>query len=261
MAGKDLELQRLGNELDNAQRAIDAAKVRLDQIAPRRANIKSQIEGVNYRIADTRRMVQSEYDSMKLCYQARNKYDAENHRYRAQSFKEGLQREYDLKNGLYSELNMIKVDFDSALAALRDAKDRKAQIREQFNARLAAVKANNEAERAKWKTTSCKCCGAQVRYHVEWTRIPDLCKTCADREKAKWKDISCRCCGTTVRYNVEWTRIPDLCKTCAAREKAKWKDTTCRKCGKTLRYNSEWQHIPTICKDCKAKGRWQSCAV
>lgn len=83
MPGKDYELERLRSEMDAAQRDIDSAKARLDPISTRRDSIRNQIDSANYRIADIKHSIDEEYRMMKICYQSRDKYDAENHKYAA----------------------------------------------------------------------------------------------------------------------------------------------------------------------------------
>jgi chromosome segregation ATPase len=214
MPGKDFELERLRSEMDAAQREVDSAKARLDPIGTRRDGIKSQINSVKYRIDDIKHSIDEEYRMMKICYQSRDRIGAENHKYNAESFKGALQREYEIKKGYYDELHCLQNDFESALDAVRSAKERKQRAREAFNARLELVKAQNERERAKWKEKPCKICGAAIRYHIEWNRVPDLCKSCQEREKAKWHETTCKKCGKTIRYHQDWTYIPSICKEC-----------------------------------------------
>ena len=214
MAGNDYELNRLRGEMDAAQREIDNASSRLDSINSKREGIKSQISSCKYRIADIKHSIDNEYQAMKICYQAHDHYSIQNHKYRAQSFKDALRREHEICDGYYSQLNSYKGEYESALAALRSAKDRKRRAREAFNARLEILKANNAMEKAKWKETTCKICGAKIAYHVEWKRIPDLCKPCLEKEKAKWHETTCRKCGKPTRYHEDWTHKPTICKNC-----------------------------------------------
>lgn len=217
MAQKDYELERLRGEMDIAQRAIDSAKNRLDPIRSQRDSIKSEINSINYRIADLKHSIGCEYDAIRICRQARAIYDADNHKYRAESFKDALQREYEMKNGCYSRLDMLKSDYEAALSALNDAKAKKQSAREAFNARLQIVKEQNETRRAKWKETACRKCGKTIQYHVDWKRVPDMCKECSAKEKAKWHEASCKKCGSPIRYHEEWTHKPTICKDCKAK--------------------------------------------
>lgn len=214
MPGKDYELERLRGEMEYAQRDIDSAKARLEPISMRRNSLKSQLDSINYRITDIKRQIDNEYQMLKACYQARDRISAENHKYNVKSYKDGLQREYEIKKGYYEQLNALKSDYESALAVLRSAKEKKNRARNAFNARLQIVRANNESEHAKWKDKSCKICGATIRYHIDWNRVPELCKSCQEREKAKWHEISCKTCGKTIHYHQEWTHIPSICKEC-----------------------------------------------
>ena len=52
-------------------------------------------------------------------FAARDKLHAENHKYNAQSYRDALQREYEIKKSLYEKIDMLKPEFESALAALR----------------------------------------------------------------------------------------------------------------------------------------------
>ena len=214
MSGKDYELERLRNEMDAAQQAIDNAKYRLDPIRSKRDIIKQEIGAVNYRIADIKRSIDEEYRMMKVCYQNKDRYSAENHKYRAQSFKDQLQREYSYKNDYFSQLDYLKTDYESAMEMLRNAKARKQSAKEAFNVRLNALKAAKEQERANWKTKICKCCGTEFSYRLDWNRIPDLCKPCQERAKQKWHETTCKKCGKTIRYHEDWEHIPKLCKEC-----------------------------------------------
>jgi len=112
-----------------------------------------------------------------------------------------------------------------------------------------------ERERAKWKEARCKICGSTIKYNTDWGRVPDTCKPCIEKEKAKWKTKSCKSCGATIKYNVEWSKIPDLCKNCVEKEKAKWKIKRCEKCGSEIKYNTDWSSIPKLCKSCNQKRR------
>lgn len=76
-----------------------------------------------------------------------------------------------------------------------------------------------EKQAAQWKTTNCKKCHSEIRYHVDWKNVPDLCKSCKESEKAKWKEKRCTNCGATVKYHADWTNPPSLCKDCLAKKK------------------------------------------
>lgn len=178
---KDIELERLRNEIDAAQRDIESAKSTLDYIASRRDPIKSQLDAVKYRIDDLKRTIQNEYDSMRYCYQCHDRIGAENHRYNAQSYKDALQREYSFKNGYFTELSCFKMDFQNALERLRSAKARKQQLISQFKSRLETVKAARTAEQSKWKEKACKLCGRTIRYRIDWEHIPNVCKECKSK--------------------------------------------------------------------------------
>lgn len=255
MAGKDPELQRLSSEMDQAQRAIDSAKARLDPIRDKRSSIKSQMDSISYNIADLKRTIGNEYEAMRVCKAARDRIGADNHRYNAESYRSSLSSQYDIKNGLRSQLDYLRSDYDSAMSALNDAKARKQQLRESFNRRLEYLKAESEREKASWRETTCKRCGTTIRYRIDWSRIPDLCKPCREYEKAQWAETTCKSCGKAIRYKRDWSHIPNLCKECKERDAANWREAICRVCGKPFRYRIDWAHIPTVCKPCKEESR------
>lgn len=184
MPNKDYELERINAEIEAAKREIADASSRLDSINYKRQAIKSQIDSVTYRINDLKRSKEMEYSAMKLCYERRDKIDAENHKYRMQSFGDSLQRVYAEKNSLYEQLNIYKPEYESALSQLRSAKARKNAAYERKNARLALLKSQNAERNAKWHTKSCARCGREIRYHEDWNHIPNICKDC--KEKKNW---------------------------------------------------------------------------
>lgn len=216
---KDYELDRLHNEIEAAQRAIDSASSRLDHVNCRRSGIKSQIESCKYRIADIKHSIDLEYGYMRTCRIAKDRIGADNHKYNAESFKNALNREYEIKNGYYTDLNAYKSEYESALNDLRSAKARKRQAIEAFQSRLQIVKAQNAEKKAQWKETNCKKCGKKISYRIEWKRVPDLCKDCLAVEKAKWHETPCVKCGRMIPYKEDWTHIPHVCKACKSLNK------------------------------------------
>ncbi len=183
MPNRDHELEKISAEIDAAKREITDASSRLDSINYRRQAIKSQIDSVNYRINDIKRSKEMEYNAMKLCYERKDRIDAENHRYRMQGFGDALQREYAEKNSLYEQLNIIKPEYESALSQLRSAKARKNSAYERLNARLAFLKSQSAERNAKWHTKSCAICGKEIRYHEDWNHIPNICKNCKESRR------------------------------------------------------------------------------
>lgn len=194
MPAKDYELDRLRSEIDAAQRKIDNAKSRLDLISSRRDSYNSEIQSCKYRIADLRNSIDREYEAVRICRQNKDRYYADDHKYKAQSFQNALSREREILNSYYEKKNGFKAEFDSALGALRDAKARKKRASDAFHARLNQVRAEREKEKAqrdqaraqrdrekaKWHETRCKKCGAPIRYHEDWAHIPNYCKSCKE---------------------------------------------------------------------------------
>ena len=214
MSGNDAELERWRNEMDAAQKEIDQAKFRLDGISERRNSIKSQIESANIRIADIKHSIDEEYQGARYCRSVRDFYGADNHKYRAESFIAGLQREKEIKNSYYLQLEGIKPEYEAALYSLRSAKERKQMAREAFQNRLQYLKYMNEQEKAKWREKNCQKCGMTIRYRIDWQHIPNLCPKCKEEEKAKWHIKPCKLCGRDIRYNTDWEHIPNICKEC-----------------------------------------------
>lgn len=168
---KNYEMERLHNEIDNAKRAISDAKSTLDYINLRRNPIKNEISSIKYRIDDYKRQMQNEYDAMHYCYQAHDKYSAENHKYNAQSWRASIQRERDTLNYQYDQLNSFKYEYDAALSKLRSANERKKQAYNELN-RL------KEQDNLMWTEKPCRVCGSMIRYRKDWDHIPNVCKAC-----------------------------------------------------------------------------------
>lgn len=113
---------------------------------------------------------------------------------------------------------------------------------------------------AKWKTIPCKKCHTAIKYNVDWSKIPELCKDCIEKEKAKWKLNHCKNCGISIRYNTDWGKAPTLCKACKEKEQAKWQNVSCTKCGVAIKYSTDWDKIPKLCKRCAEleKSKWHT---
>ena len=173
---------------------------------------ESLISQINYTKAERSR----EYDYAHSCYEERRFDEASNHSYNARALSDTI-------NSLYSELEDVKRE----IQCIYDER-------------------NNS-----WRYTTCQSCGRQIKYHVDWTNVPNLCKDCLEKEKAKWRTKSCNNCGNTIRYNVDWTNVPNLCKDCLEKEKAKWRTKSCNNCGNTIKYNIDWTNVPSLCNNCK----------
>lgn len=214
MRSSDPELERLRSEKEAAQREIDSAKAQLDRISPQRNAYRGQIQSINATIADLKQRINSERAAIGICKAARDRISADTHRYNLQSYQAALQEQYSIKNSYFSQMNMSRSEFDSALNSLRAAKERKQRAQEAFNTRLSQLKADREAEAQKWRETRCKKCGQSIRYRIDWNRVPNLCPSCRQQERDKWRETPCRVCGRAIRYNVEWAHIPGVCKSC-----------------------------------------------
>ncbi len=72
---------------------------------------------------------------------------------------------------------------------------------------------------------------------------------------SNWREKSCSApgCYNTIRYHINWSNIPDLCEYHLAQKKAEWMEKPCKRsgCRNTIRYNVNWDHIPNFCKQCK----------
>ena len=181
MMNKDTEVERLRAEMDSAQNDIASAKAALDSISASRNGYKSLIEQSKCRIDDIRRSMEREYQDMKYCYQCHDRYSAENHKYNAQSYRDSLNREREIKNGYIEQKRIWDERFHDALADLNSARERKQRAREAFNERLSRLRAERERQQAMWREKACKCCGRAVRYRVDWSKVPDLCPGCKEK--------------------------------------------------------------------------------
>lgn len=72
------------------------------------------------------------------------------------------------------------------------------------------------SEAAKWKVKRCAHCGSEIRYHLDWERVPDYCKACN-----QWKTRICAApgCHNQVRYKIYWDNPPNYCPDCKKRQR------------------------------------------
>ena len=167
MRGQDPELERLRHEMDAAQRQIDSAKAALDAHSARRDSVKLALDRCKSEISFLKAQLNQEYDAIRACRAARDRYSADQHRYSADSLKASLQRQYEMKDRYYEQMNGGRGGFDTALAELRSAQERRHRASDAFHARLEQLKGENQRARAKWHETRCKVCGATIRYHED----------------------------------------------------------------------------------------------
>lgn len=72
-----------------------------------------------------------------------------------------------------------------------------------------------EKKTTQWKTKQCKNCRNEIKYHVNWTKVPELCNSCKEKEQSKWREKTCKGgCGNKVKYHVDWEYPPNFCKDC-----------------------------------------------
>lgn len=72
------------------------------------------------------------------------------------------------------------------------------------------------ADEAKWRTKSCKGCGGEIRYNVDWDKVPDYCKACNE-----WHTKQCASCHNQIRYKKYWDNIPNYCPDCKKKQKSR----------------------------------------
>ena len=219
MAGNDPTVERLRAEIAACDREIESAQSDLDHISRGRSAYQSEIQNINYRIDDLKRQIDREYEAMRTCRAAHNRNDADNHRMRAQDFKNELSRQFDLRRNAIERTKSNGGSFQAALDRKRSAIERKKRAKEQLFARFDELKREREQRESKWKEKSCKKCGRSFRYSVEWPKVPDLCPDCQKKAKDKWREKPCKGCGNPIRYNTDWEHIPNYCADCKAKRK------------------------------------------
>lgn len=178
MANKDALLEQYISEMDSLQREIDYQKSCLSPLRSRRDSIKSEIGSLKYQIADLRSARDQERDAARYCYQQRDHYSASSHKYNAQSLSDSIADKRSILDGYYDRLNEIKRECDLYYEQLNSARERKNRVRELYNSRLQEVRIERAAERAKWAEKNCKACGSVIRYRIDWSHIPNYCKSC-----------------------------------------------------------------------------------
>ena len=103
-----------------------------------------------------------------------------------------------------------------------------------------------------WLIKYCADCGAQMPYLLEWSFVPDRCKSCRATRAAAWYDVYCKDCGTVIRAHRDWTNPPQRCGPCRERAATKWFNVRCRICNTDFKAHRDWSNIPDVCKSCRA---------
>ena len=222
MSDKDPEITRIDALIDEARREAANAGALVDELKQRRDAIKFSISSLKANISELKRQADNEYEAVRVCKAAHNRIDADNHRYRAESFRSARSEQYELLDAKYEELNAVRSDLDAAYERLKSATSRKNELFEQRKARVERLRAERAAKAELWKEKPCAKCGTNViRYRTDWAHIPNICPDCKKRleeERSKWAEKPCAGCGKNViRYRTDWTHIPNYCKECKAR--------------------------------------------
>lgn len=98
----------------------------------------------------------------------------------------------------------------------------------------------------------CSSCGTLI--WVPPGKNYTMCQACSERERAKqaakWKTKRCKHCGTEIKYNVDWDKVPDYCKECNAWQE---KTCATPGCSNKVKYKKHWENPPKFCDECKRK--------
>lgn len=94
------------------------------------------------------------------------------------------------------------------------------------------------ADEAKWRTKSCKSCGSEIRYSVDWDKVPDYCKACNE-----WQTKQCASCHNQLQYKKFWENIPNYCPDCQKKQKSRIIAGDIYRAGLVPR---DWQHAGKV---------------
>lgn len=219
----DSRLEALGREVDRLKAEYETAKNRTSALKTEKDRAHADVAWCKSEIAELKRCIEEERRAASVCYEAHNHYDAKNHSLNAQNMKPRLSSLYDSKDRAWATFESYRDAFNAALEEQRRIKVQLDSTRKAFQERLTELKNQNARENSRWHEKSCRICGATIRYHEDWTHIPDLCPQCRERERAKWQEKPCKGCGATIRYSTDWTHVPNYCKKCKAEFEAKRK--------------------------------------
>lgn len=143
MRGNDPQLASYRSRMDDAKRRMDNAMSLIRYIQPSIDSCNSTIEACNYRINDLKRQIDNEYDAVRICRQAKDRYGADTHRCRAEDFKRAKDDQFSIRKGYIEQkkghVNDIRRAWDTFNAAKKD----KQEARKAFNDRLAYLKSQN----------------------------------------------------------------------------------------------------------------------
>lgn len=214
---RDSRLDYLGAELDRIKAEYARAKERVGACAAELDRVRADVDYYKREIVQLKSAIDSERQMASACYAAGDHYSAKSHSYNIQNMRPRLDSLYDGKQRAYGPVETARARFQQAVDEKRRLGTQLRTAREAFNNRLAEVRAEKAREQSRWHEKRCKSCGAIIRYHEDWARVPDTCKPCHEAEKAKWKEKACRGCGRTIRYNTDWSHPPNFCKVCKGR--------------------------------------------
>lgn len=209
---RDSRLDYLGAELDRLKADFGRAKERVSVCAGELDRASADFDYYRREIAQLKSVMASELQMASACYAADDHYSANNHSYNIQNMKPRLDLLYDGKQRVRGPVDAARARFQEAVNEKRRIGAWLSAAREAFNTRLAEARAESARRQAKWHEKRCRLCGSTIRYHEDWTHVPDMCKPCREREKTKWRVKPCRRCGRTIRYSVDWVHPPNFCK-------------------------------------------------
>ena len=158
-------------QIADAQRELDQISSERERLHSRKTAISSQIDSCRYKIDDLKRSIEREYEGVRTCNQAHDRYYADVHRYNANSYREAKNREFSIMNGYIQESRNLKAELDRLRIRFNAALERKKEAQK-------CLRKYHENEQAQYREKRCRVCGGIIRYRVDWEHIPNVCKDC-----------------------------------------------------------------------------------
>ncbi|MDR2064014.1 MAG: hypothetical protein LBQ02_04515 [Candidatus Nomurabacteria bacterium] len=209
----------LKNRLDRAWDEVQQARERMNSEHRRKQeawgvykrhheSLSQEIDRLSERADYAHARMKEEFGNASYCYEHGDKASAPSHAAAGRDWKDERNRLNQEKSNLINEAKWLsrpednfahyKAEFDAAKGRHQDVQSQYQRAREahdaargrfntaksEFEAAKARFDSAKNEENAKWKTTSCMDCGAEIRYHVDWAHVPKRCKSCkGEREQ------------------------------------------------------------------------------
>jgi chromosome segregation ATPase len=193
--------ERMNSEYQRRQETWDAYK-------RHRESLSYEIDQISARADYAHAKMKEAFENASYCYKQGDKSSAPRYASDGRDWKDERDRLNQEKANLINKIKWLlrpeegnfthyKAEFDMARGRHQNIQSQYRRVKEVYEAvrkRCDTAKSEFEAakarfdsarseEAAKWKTTYCEDCGAEIRYHIEWAHVPKRCKSCKEKHQ------------------------------------------------------------------------------